>query len=199
MRTRRDLLRMNGIIYCKTNYFKEVYVELTTKRLKIRPFKQADINDLFEIYSNEETCQYLLHEPWTDNNKNNEFQKISEYKLTTETAISLAYELDNKVVGDISIWYTGMKETVEVGFAFNSNFAGKGYATEALRGVIEYLFAVEKVHRIQANLDCRNNPSSHLCARVGMRQEAHFIKDFWNKGEWTDSYVYGMLKSDFNN
>ncbi|MDT2748985.1 hypothetical protein P7H30_04385 [Streptococcus parauberis] len=64
-------------------------MELTTKRLKIRPFKQADINDLFEIYCNEETCQYLLHEPWTDNNKNNEFQKkISEYKLTTETVIS---------------------------------------------------------------------------------------------------------------
>ena len=141
----------------------------------------------------------MLHEPWTVINKNYEFaKKISDNKLTTETPISLACELDNKVIGDISIWYTGMKETVEVGFVFNNNFSGKGYATEALRSVIEYLFAVGKVHRIQANLDCRNIHSASLCARVGMRQEAHLIKDFWNKGEWTDSYVYGMLNSDLN-
>lgn len=174
-------------------------MKLTTTRLKIRPFKQTDVDDLFEIYSKEETCKYLLHEPWTDSNKNDEFsKKLSENKLTSGTSLSLACELNNKVIGDISIWYTGMKETVEVGFVFNNTFAGKGYATEALKGVIEYLFKVEKVHRIQANLDCRNIPSASLCARVGMRQEAHFIKDFWNKDEWTDSYVYGMLKSDFN-
>ncbi len=35
-----------------------------------------------------------------------------------------------------------------------------------------------------------------LCERIGMRKEAHFIQDFWNKGEWTDSIVYGMLLSD---
>ena len=35
-----------------------------------------------------------------------------------------------------------------------------------------------------------------LCERVGMRKEAHFIEDYWSKGEWTDSFVYGMLLSD---
>ena len=29
-----------------------------------------------------------------------------------------------------------------------------------------------------------------------MRKEAHFIKDYWNKNEWTDSFVYAMLHSD---
>ncbi|ADC51507.1 acetyltransferase [Alkalihalophilus pseudofirmus OF4] len=28
------------------------------------------------------------------------------------------------------------------------------------------------------------------------RLTLHFIKDFWNKNEWTDSFVYGMLHSD---
>ncbi len=172
-------------------------MKLTTKRLELRPFEEADINDLFEIYSNEETCKYLLHEPWTDSNKMDEFsKKMAENQLTPKTPLSLACELNSKVIGDISIWYTGMKETVEFGFVFNTDFGGKGYATEALKAVIDHLFKVEKVHRIQANLDCRNIPSASLCSRLGMRQEAHFIQDFWNKGEWTDSYVYGMLESD---
>ena len=52
------------------------------------------------------------------------------------------------------------------------------------------------VYWIIANLDSRNLSSAKLCERIGMRKEAHFIKDYWNKGEWTDSYIYGMLASD---
>lgn len=48
----------------------------------------------------------------------------------------------------------------------------------------------------------KNSWSGHhchlLCERIDMRKEAHFIQDFWNKGEWTDSIVYGMLLSDLN-
>lgn len=59
-----------------------------------------------------------------------------------------------------------------------------------------YLFSGHLVHRIQAVLDARNLASTKLCKRLNMPQEAHFIQDFWSKGEWTDSYVYAMLVSE---
>ena len=89
-----------------------------------------------------------------------------------------------------------MKETVEIGYTFNSRYSGKGYAYESVKTVVEYLFKNYGVHRIIANLDSRNLSSAKLCERIGMRKEAHFIKDYWNKEEWTDSYIYGMLASD---
>ncbi len=61
------------------------------------------------------------------------------------------------------------------------------------------LFEKYNVHRIQANLDARNISPAKLCNNIGMRKEAHFIKDYWNKDEWTDSYVYGMLITDITN
>lgn len=174
-------------------------MDITTNRLKIRSLRETDVEDLYEIYSNKNTCRFLLHEPWTLSTKDEKFQKkLAANQLTHETSISLACELDNKVIGDISIWYTEMKETVEIGYAFNDAYSGKGYATEALRSVIEYLFSIVKIHRIQANLDARNISSAKLCERVGMRKEAHFIEDYWNKGEWTDSFIYGILISDLN-
>lgn len=173
-------------------------MDITTNRLKIRSFRETDIEDVFEIYSNKNTCRFLLHEPWNSSTKDERFKKkLVADQLTQDTAISFACELDNKVIGDISIWYTEMKETIEIGFAFNEVYSGKGYATEAIRSVIEYLFNIVKIHRIQANLDARNLSSARLCERVGMRKEAYFIEDYWNKGEWTDSFVYGMLISDF--
>ncbi|AFM00074.1 hypothetical protein Desde_1671 [Desulfitobacterium dehalogenans ATCC 51507] len=102
-------------------------MDITTDRLKIRSFRETDIEDLFEIYSNKNTCRFLLHEPWTSSTKDEEFQKkLVTNQLTQDTAISLACELDNKVIGDISIWYTEMKETVEIGFAFNDVYSRKG-------------------------------------------------------------------------
>lgn len=170
----------------------------STRRLNIRPYKPSDCEAVYEIYRNEKTCRYLLHEPWTSASKDEAFQKkLKANQLTEDTAISLACELDQTVIGDISIAYTEMRDTVEIGYVFNEKCSGKGYATEALNAVIDYLFNGLNIHRIQANLDARNQASAKLCERVGMRQEAHFIQDYWNKGQWTDSFVYGMLQSDF--
>lgn len=156
------------------------------------------MEDVFSIYSNADTCRYLLHEPWTRDNVEEEFSnKLKENTLGENSKLSLACIVDGKVIGDISIWHTGMKDTVEIGYVFNPQYAGKGYAYESVNAVIEYLFENQKVHRIQANMDARNLASSKLCEKLGMRKEAHFIKDFWNKGEWTDSFVYGMLIEDY--
>ncbi len=174
-------------------------MEIITNRLTIRPIKETDIMDFFEIYKNEDTCRFLLHEPWNLSSLEEEFhKKLAANVLTQDTAISLACEMNNVVIGNISIWYTDMKETVEIGYTFNNEYSGKGYASEAVRSVIEYLFCTMKIHRIQANLDARNLSSAKLCERVGMRREAHFIQDYWNKGEWTDSFIYGMLISDMD-
>ena len=91
-----------------------------------------------------------------------------------------------------------MKECVEIGYCFNPKYGNKGYATEALKAVVEYLFINKNIHRIQANMDARNLGSAKLCEKIGMRREAHFIKDFYSKGEWTDSFIYGMLFLDLD-
>ena len=170
---------------------------LETERLYIRPFINKDFEDVFEIYSSETVCRYLLEEAWNSTNKKENFgNKLRNNNLDGKSALNLAVLLNEKVIGDISVWYTDMKDTVEIGFVFNPKFSKKGYAKESVRAVIEELFNKYRIHRIQANLDARNIASATLCDNIGMRKEAHFIKDYWNKGEWTDSYVYGMLFSD---
>lgn len=172
-------------------------MKITTSRLEIRPFAEEDLEDVFQIYRDEEVCRYLLHEPWTEANKEDKFkEKLQAKKLDNQKGLRLGCQLGDKLIGEISIWYTDMKETVEIGIGFNKNYSQMGYGKESMRGVLEYLFEIEKVHRVQANLDARNLASASLCESLGMRREAHFIQDYWSKGEWTDSYIYGMLKSD---
>ncbi|MBJ8097768.1 GNAT family N-acetyltransferase [Bacillus cereus group sp. N11] len=172
-------------------------MEITTERLIIRPFKGTDLQDVFAIYNNDDTCKYLLHNKWTHEDMQKRFdQKLANNVLTTESILSLAVIYRTKVVGDLSVWYTDMKDTVEIGYSFSNEVAGRGLATEAVSSLVCKLFDEFNVHRIQANLDARNTASQKLCERIGMRQEAHFIQDFWSENEWTDSLVYGMLSSD---
>jgi RimJ/RimL family protein N-acetyltransferase len=174
-----------------------VFLEFNTERLTIRPFKSNDLHDVFNIYKNDDTCKYLLHDKWTHENLQEEFnKKLGNSSLTKKTMLSLAVVNRIKVIGDLSVWYTDMKDTVEIGFSFSNEVSGRGYATEAASSLVKNLFDEFGVHRVQANLDARNKASQKLCERIGMRKEAHFIQDFWNKGEWTDSIMYGMLLSD---
>ncbi|NMH74352.1 GNAT family N-acetyltransferase [Bacillus sp. RO2] len=175
-------------------------MEFTTERLIIRPFKSDDLFDVFHIYNNEDICRYLLHHKWSNESMKELFEKkLKNHSLTKETSLSLAVVDRTKVIGDLSVWFTGMKDTVEIGYSFSAEVSGKGYATEAVSQLVRKLFYEQEVHRIQATLDARNISSQKLCERIGMRKEAHFIQDFWSKGEWTDSMVYGMLVSDLKN
>lgn len=78
--------------------------------MNIRPFSSNDVEDTFEIYSNKDICKYLLEDAWEYENKSEEFnKKINNNKLGENSQLHSAVLLDDKVIGDISIWYTGMK------------------------------------------------------------------------------------------
>lgn len=169
---------------------------MKTKRLTLRPFSEQDFSDACEIYEDDLTCRYLLHDPWRPDNREQAFAEKLQQNSLASGKLSLACLLGSKMIGELVFWYTDMRQTVEIGFAFNRAYAGLGYATEAARAIVEWLFEKEGVHRIQANMDARNKASSRVCERIGMRREAHFLEDFWNKGQWTDSFIYGMLRTD---
>lgn len=157
-------------------------MKFSTERLMIRSFQSTDLQDVFHIYNNDDTCKYLLHDNGTHENVNDEFRKkLNNQALTKETPLSLVVVCDVKVIGDLSVSYTDMKNTVEIGYRFSNEASGYGYATEVFRGLVRKLFMEFHVHRIQANLDARNVASQELCERIGMRKEAHFIQDYWNK------------------
>lgn len=173
-------------------------MRLETNRLSLRLYRDTDASDLLTIYQDEAVCRYLLEEPWTEADLSQKMiEKCSQVHLDKGKLLSLAVDYQGKVIGDLTAWRTEMPDSFEIGYVFSPDYSGLGLATEAVSTLVAYLFEEEQAHRIQANLDCRNEGSKKLCKRLGMRQEAHFIQDFWNKGEWTDSYIYAILANDY--
>ena len=85
----------------------------------------------------------------------------------------------------------------EIGFTLAERYQGHGYATEAARLLIGYLFTVRGKHRIIAHVDPRNAPSAAVLERLGMRREGHLRESTWAKGEWTDDLLYAVLDHEW--
>ncbi|MFK7803863.1 MAG: GNAT family N-acetyltransferase [Anaerolineae bacterium] len=85
----------------------------------------------------------------------------------------------------------------EVGYTLARQFHGKGYATEAVKGLFDYLFNTLNMHRISAFCDTRNEPSWKLLQRLGLRLEGHYIENYRDGGSWGSEYQYAILKREW--
>lgn len=172
------------------------HINFYTKRLLLRPFYNNDLCDLFEIYSQEKTCQYLLGDTWTEENKYDYFEdRIANQQLKEHNTLFLAVVYNNKVIGELQAWYE-YKETLEIGFIFNQDFAGYGFAYEAVSAFIDYLFSLD-IHRIYARTNSENTPSIKLCQKIELRQEAHIKQGLYVKNNWCDYLIFAILKSEY--
>ncbi len=176
------------------------YIE--SERLYMRPFKDGDAEAMLEYHSNPEICRYI---PWNVRNLEEVAKSISENKsahfLNVEgdyLTLALCRKSDDQLIGQMNAMYRSTEhKKAEFGYVINPKFGGQGFASEAASALISALFSSELFHRVIANIDVRNTPSWKLVERIGMRREAHYIQDYWFKGEWTDSYIYATLKEEW--
>ena len=102
-----------------------------------------------------------------------------------------------QVIGDLGIHFLDEEnKQAEIGFTLDKNFQGKGYATEAVKEIINYLFNKLNKHRIIGSVDPHNSNSIRLLERLGFRKEAHFKESLFINGEWVDDVIYAVLKSE---
>lgn len=172
---------------------------IRTGRLVLRPHREADAGQLRRIYARPDVAVYLLDEPWTEETAREKVsQRIPKADLDGETgALAFVIEHDQTVIGDVLLWFTDRERRVaEIGWVLDPEHGGKGFATEAVRAVLDLAFGHYRVHRVAAQMDGRNTASARLAANAGMQHEAHLRQNWWSKGEWTDTMIYGMLASD---
>ena len=91
---------------------------------------------------------------------------------------------------------TGTKQ-LEIGYTLVPSERGKGYGTEALQIMVDYLFLSKDTMRIQAQTDQRNVASQKVLEKVGFKKEGTLRKNFFMRGEWTDDYIYSILREEW--
>ncbi|SFB79349.1 GNAT family N-acetyltransferase [Ruminococcus albus] len=165
----------------------------STERLIVRKFTPEDHNDIADILTDAEVTYFEPYETFT---REACVQEAINFSNSDEF---YAVVLDDKVIGKIYFSDKGFG-SYEIGYTFNRNYQGKGYACESIVGMMRYAFTTLGVRRIFAEIDTRNQKSIRLVERAGMRKEAEHKELFPRKGEndvYNDFLIYAILKKEF--
>jgi RimJ/RimL family protein N-acetyltransferase len=79
---------------------------------------------------------------------------------------------------------------------YDDRFAGRGYATEAVQLLVDYLFANKKRDRIQLVIAPENAASRRIADKCGFVLEGTARGAFYNEGRNCDVLVYSLLRTD---
>ncbi|SIS58584.1 GNAT family N-acetyltransferase [Chryseobacterium gambrini] len=175
-------------------------MHLETERLLIRDLTLDDKQAVFNYRSDAEANKFQSWIPKTLEDVEQFIQKNNkEFNQPESWYQVLITEKDTKaVIGDIGIHFFGSENLqAELGITLNKDFQGRGYASEALKGVINFLFSDLKKHRIMASIDPENIDSLKLMERIGFRKEGHFVKSLFWKNNWTDDVIYALLREEW--
>ena len=174
----------------------DAIIIVETERLILRRYKKEDVQDLFEYLSDKEVVKYEPYKQQTfDETKEN-----LEWRISTDEMVAVELKNLHKMIGNV---YMGKRdfEALEIGYVFNRNYWGYGYAAESCKALIQQAFS-NGVHRIYAECDPNNKSSWKLLEALGFQREAYFRKNvyFWKdetgKPIWKDTYVYAKLNDN---
>jgi RimJ/RimL family protein N-acetyltransferase len=171
---------------------------MPTERLLIRKFTPDDWEDLFEYLSQESVVKFEPYEVFTE-----EGCKLEATKRSKDNNFwAVCLKNTSKLIGNIYLAKRDY-ETWELGYVFNANYQGKGYATEAAYALIDDAFKNHSARRVIAMCNPLNKPSWKLLERLGMRREGHLRQNIFFKKDangcpiWLDTYEYAFLNTEW--
>ena len=178
------------------------FPNIETPRLVLNRLTEDDRESLFAIFSDPKIIEHYDVERFK---KIEEADRLIEYfdaRFDSNTGIRWA--IRDKSTGAFlgTCGFTNWNEfdhSAVVGYELSKEFWGKGYATEAVGAIVNFIFADSfhfYVHRVEALILPSNKPSETLVKSLGFRLEGTLRgKCYWND-DFHDMNMFGVLRNE---
>lgn len=173
--------------------------KIETPRLILRAFEVKDAKDLLKY----------LAKPMVNCFASDKISTLDEalIKIHKRQAdndyIAVCLKETDQLIGEI-FFTKDEPDTFSVGWNFNKDFQGKGYAYESTYAFLDFLFNHLNARRIYAYVEEDNYPSQKLCERLKFRKEGcfieyiSFVKSTSGIEKYENTLQYAILKKEWN-
>jgi RimJ/RimL family protein N-acetyltransferase len=169
---------------------------LETERLTLRPLEMADAPALVEVCKDREIAANTLTIPFPYSMRDG-LRWLSSLQPGRERGEHVCFGIcrreDGAVIGTIGLMVQRDHDRAEIGYALAKPLWNRGYATEAVKAVIDYGFKTLGLHRIYASHYGRNPASGRVMIKAGMRPEGTAQGHVKKWGVFEDSVQYAIL------
>ncbi len=172
-----------------------------TSRLRVRSFTTGDVAAFAAYRADPDVARY---QSWSDFTLADAEAFVASLQGEEPGVpgewfqLALEARSEGTLVGDLALHVDADEPgQAEVGFTLARAQQGKGYATEALTGLLDWAFPTFKLHRVIAITDALNSSAAALLERVGFRREAHFVENVFFKGAWGSEFSFAVLAHEW--
>lgn len=169
---------------------------LETERLVLRRFVNEDAVAMYKNWAaDEEVTKYLTWPPHLNQKVVEDWVKAYDSQSYYQWAIVLKEK--GEPIGSISVVY--MNEDVSmahVGYCIGKTWWHSSITSEALKAVMDFLFDIVDVNRIESRHDPRNSNSGKVMKKCGMKYEGTLRSSDRNNQGLCDACYYALLKSE---
>ena len=174
---------------------------LETDRLILRRYEIDDATAMFKNWASDpEVTKFLM---WQTHSSEEVSKSIITDWLTQYSDEKYYHwcivlkENGDEPIGDIAVVH--MNEDVSmmhIGYCIGRKWWHQGVTSEALKAVMDYLFDVVNVNRIESRHDPRNPNSGKVMQKCSMKYEGTLRSSDWNNQGICDACYYALLKSE---
>lgn len=171
---------------------------IETDRLILRNFRQGDAEGLF-AYLRQPRPHCFVSLKLADLDA---ARADVDARAGSDEQIAVCLKGSDRLIGDLFCEHEP-PDTYSIGWNFNADFGGAGYAYEAARALFAHLFTARRARRLYAYVEEDNIASRRLCQKLGMREEGLFLEFISfvtdDKGEplFENTMQYAILRREW--
>lgn len=170
-----------------------------TTRLLLRPPRLSDAPAIHSNYAQDpEATRYLVWRPHKDIHETEEFvaRCVAVWGTDADFPWAITLKESGELIGMVGLRINDFK--ADLGYVIARPWWGRGYATEAVRPIVDWALSQPNIYRVWAMCDVDNVASAHVLEKVGMSREGILRRSTMHPNvsdEPRDSYCYAIVKS----
>lgn len=172
---------------------------LTTQRLRLRQVEPRDAEDLYAMFSDEETMRFY-GEAYQSLEEALAYIRLRQEDYAQRNAIRWGIMLhdDDRIIGSCGFHHFDEGyHRAETGYVINRAYWGQGIMSEAMTAILRYGFADMGLHRIEAIIDFANERSKNLLLKLGFQYEGNLRQRYAFRGGFEDEHYFGLLRDEW--
>jgi [ribosomal protein S5]-alanine N-acetyltransferase len=165
------------------------------QKIHLRTVRETDLDQLFELWSDiaNRGDYYPLKLPSQVDYK----KRFQEHGLWEDTNGTFLIWDNEKIVGLIAFFPAGYYSGLEIGYIlFDTVSRNKGYMTEALTLLVQFLFSTKKINRLQLTVMPANIASRRVAEKCGFQSEGIVRGAIFHRGKHHDLEMYSLLRQE---
>lgn len=178
------------------------FPEILSDELVLTKITVQDLNELFELCSNEKLYEYSSSSP--KKNKAVVYNMITQFERDFNHKKAIYWGIHEKkesspLLGVIELFnFENSTNQVTIGYMLNERYWGHGYATKAVHMTLDFLFHVADVNRVQALIISENTRSKGVVIRNHFRHEGTLRESmYWENVGVVTVDIFSILKNEF--